>query len=113
MVHPLLSLAVGPEKKYKSREDFPTADDYARYVRDNLSVGIMVRCCEAYEEVRMGDVGRVMKVRTKFWFLIVSKALSLAKMNFGPRPSHLLVVYLNVWFLTEPTHLNVSYRAGS
>ena len=54
--------AVGPEKKYKTREDFPSADDYARYVRDSISVGIMVRCCEAYEEVRMGDVGRVMKV---------------------------------------------------
>lgn len=31
-------------------------------MRESISVGIMVRCCEAYEEVRMGDVGRVMKV---------------------------------------------------
>lgn len=54
---------VCPEKKYKSPNDFATTDDYARYVRENISVGIMVRCCEAYEEVRMGDVGRVMKVR--------------------------------------------------
>ena len=53
---------MGPEKKYKTRDDFGSGDDYARYVRDSISVGIMVRCCEAYEEVRMGDVGRVMKV---------------------------------------------------
>ncbi len=57
-----LIYVVGPEKIYKTREDFSTTDDYAKYVRDNLSVGIMVRCCEAYEEVRLGDVGRVMKV---------------------------------------------------
>lgn len=51
-----------PEKKFMTREDFSTLDDYARYIRDHITVGIMVRCCEAYEEVKLGDVGRVMKV---------------------------------------------------
>ena len=50
------------KKKYKQRGDFSSPDDYSRYVRDNISVGIMVRCCEGYEEVRLGDVGRIMKV---------------------------------------------------
>ena len=37
-------------------------DEYARYVKENIKVGLMVKCCEAYEEVRHGDIGRVMKV---------------------------------------------------
>ena len=40
-------------------------DEYARYVKDKITVGIMVRCCEAYEEVRLADIGRVMKVHTQ------------------------------------------------
>ena len=46
-------------------------DEYARYVRDNISMGMMVRCCEGYEEVRLGDIGRVMKVRKKefYWLM--------------------------------------------
>ncbi len=50
------------DKSFMSREDFSGVDDYARYVRDNISTGMMVRCCEGYEEVRLGDIGRVMKV---------------------------------------------------
>ncbi len=53
-------------KAFKKREDFSSADDYARYIRDNISVGTMVRCCEGYEEVQLGDVGRVMKVRCRW-----------------------------------------------
>ena len=56
-------LCLTGEQKFKVRDDFPNnLDDYSRYVRDNLAVGMMVKCCEAYEEVRLGDVGRVMKV---------------------------------------------------
>ncbi len=40
----------------KSREDFLSGNEYARYVRDSI---MMVRCCEGYEEVRLGDIGRV------------------------------------------------------
>ncbi len=36
--------------------------EYSRYVRDSISMGMMVRCCEGYEEVRLGDIGHVMKV---------------------------------------------------
>lgn len=37
-------------------------DDYAVYVRDNIQVGMMVRCCRTYEEVYEGDIGKVIKV---------------------------------------------------
>lgn len=49
-------------KSFKTRDDFSSVDDYARYVKENIKVGVMVKCCEAYEEVRHGDIGRVMKV---------------------------------------------------
>ena len=49
-------------KTFKNRDDFLSVDDYARYVKENIKVGLMVKCCEAYEEVRHGDIGRVMKV---------------------------------------------------
>ncbi len=55
-------LVSSDDKTFKSREDFSAVDDYARYVRDNISMGMIVRCCEGYEEVRLGDTGRVMKV---------------------------------------------------
>ena len=49
-------------KGFKKRADFSSQDDYARYIRDNISVGTMVQCCDGYEEVQLGDVGRIMKV---------------------------------------------------
>ena len=33
------------------------------YVRDNIQVGMLVRCCRTYEEVYEGDVGKVVKVQ--------------------------------------------------
>ena len=33
------------------------------YVRDNIQVGMTVRCCRDYEEVQDGDIGKVVKVR--------------------------------------------------
>lgn len=47
---------------YKKRTDFMNNDDYAVYVRDNIQVGMMVRCCRTYEEVYEGDIGKVIKV---------------------------------------------------
>ena len=71
-------VVVGPEKKFKTRDDFSSSDDYAIYVRDNISVGIMVRCCEAYEEVRLGDVGKVMKVSVlSVYYCILGSILSI------------------------------------
>ena len=48
--------------EFKRRSDLSSNDDYARYVRDNIQVGMMVRCCRTYEEVHEGDIGRVIKV---------------------------------------------------
>lgn len=53
---------ISGQKPYKTSKDFATADDYARYVRDNLRVGMLVKCKEEYEEVKSGDVGKVIKV---------------------------------------------------
>ena len=33
------------------------------YVRDNIQVGMTVRCCRDYEEVQDGNIGKVVKVR--------------------------------------------------
>ena len=40
-------------------------DDYARYVKENIKVGMIVKCCDSYEAVRHGDIGRVVKVSAK------------------------------------------------
>lgn len=32
------------------------------YVRDNVEVGMLVRCCKSYEEVQLGDIGKVVKI---------------------------------------------------
>ena len=47
---------------FKKRSDFPTDDEYAMYVRENVQVGMMIRCCRRYEEVHEGDTGKVIKV---------------------------------------------------
>lgn len=47
---------------YMKRSDFLSVDEYATYVRDNISVGMLVRCCKTYEEVEYGDVGHVINV---------------------------------------------------
>ena len=61
-----LFLCRSDDKNFKTREDYSSADDYAKYVRDNILAGMMVKCCEGYEEVRLGDIGRVMKVYTVY-----------------------------------------------
>ena len=47
---------------YKKRSDFSSNDDYAMYVRDNIQVGMTVRCWRNYEDVYEGDIGKVDKV---------------------------------------------------
>lgn len=47
---------------YKTRSDFNSDDEYAMYIRDNITAGMRVRCCQTYEEVQMNDIGRVVKV---------------------------------------------------
>jgi len=51
------------EQLYKSRDQFSTVDEYAAYVKDHLHVGMTIKCCESYEEVKAGDIGKVTKVR--------------------------------------------------
>ncbi|KAM4682548.1 E3 ubiquitin-protein ligase HERC2 isoform 7-T7 [Amazona ochrocephala] len=53
---------VTESQTYKKRGDFLSNDDYAVYVRENIQVGMMVRCCRTYEEVCEGDVGKVIKL---------------------------------------------------
>lgn len=48
--------------KYASRDDFPTADAYAQYIREKIVPGMTVRCCRDFEEIHKGDIGTVVKV---------------------------------------------------
>ena len=50
------------DQAFKTRDQFKTIDEYSRYVSDNISVGLSVRCIENCDEVRKGDTGRVTKV---------------------------------------------------
>ncbi|KFB50142.1 hypothetical protein ZHAS_00018200 [Anopheles sinensis] len=52
----------GGGSAYKSREDFKSADQYAMYVRGIIAPGMLVRCCQDFEEIRKGDIGTVQKV---------------------------------------------------
>ena len=54
---------------YKKRADFGTEDLYALYVRDNIQVGMTVKCCKTYEEVQEGDIGKVIKVCRKLVYV--------------------------------------------
>ena len=47
---------------YKHRDQFSNADDYAVYIREHITVGMRVCCCQTYEEVHEGDIGTVVKV---------------------------------------------------
>uniref|UniRef100_A0A6P7FTJ3 HECT-type E3 ubiquitin transferase n=1 Tax=Diabrotica virgifera virgifera TaxID=50390 RepID=A0A6P7FTJ3_DIAVI len=54
----------GDEKhqSYARRSQFLSNDEYAMYVRDNAEVGMLVRCCKSYEEVQLGDIGKIVKI---------------------------------------------------
>ncbi|XP_060607151.1 E3 ubiquitin-protein ligase HERC2-like isoform X1 [Ruditapes philippinarum] len=60
----LLSVVLGnnTNQAYKKRADFATDDEYAMYIRDNIQVGMSIKCCRAYEEVHEGDIGKVIKL---------------------------------------------------
>jgi len=45
-----------------SPSDFLSLDEYATYVRANIAVRMMVRCCKSYEVVNEGDIGKVIKI---------------------------------------------------
>lgn len=47
---------------FSRRSQFLSNDEYAMYVRDNVEVGMLVRCCKSYEEVQLGDIGKVVKI---------------------------------------------------
>lgn len=47
---------------YSQRSDFLSNDEYAMYVRDNVEVGMLVRCCKSYEEIHVGDIGKIVKI---------------------------------------------------
>ncbi|KAF5273445.1 hypothetical protein FQA39_LY07462 [Lamprigera yunnana] len=47
---------------YMQRSDFLSKDEYAMYIRDNIEVGMLVRCCKSYEEIHIGDIGKVIKI---------------------------------------------------
>ncbi|NXU77565.1 HERC2 ligase, partial [Oreotrochilus melanogaster] len=53
---PSSGAVVTESQTFKKRSDFLSNDDYAVYVRENIQVGMMVRCCRTYEEVGEGDV---------------------------------------------------------
>lgn len=52
----------GKLQSYCRRSQFLSNDEYAMYVRDNVEVGMLVRCCKSYEEVQLGDIGKVVKI---------------------------------------------------
>ncbi|KAG5897066.1 hypothetical protein JTB14_025882 [Gonioctena quinquepunctata] len=49
-------------QSYCRRSQFLSNDEYAMYIRDNVEVGMLVRCCKSYEEVQLGDIGKVVKI---------------------------------------------------
>ncbi|XP_054728194.1 probable E3 ubiquitin-protein ligase HERC2 [Anastrepha obliqua] len=51
--------------KFETRKDFPSADQYAQYVRGLVCPGMLVRCCRDFEEIKKGDIGTVLKVDTE------------------------------------------------
>ena len=61
--------------EFKKRSDFSNNDEYARYVRDHIQVGMMARCCRTYEEVHEGDIGRVIKASESVVGLLCVKLL--------------------------------------
>nr|CAB3252595.1 ZF(ZZ)-8 zinc finger protein [Phallusia mammillata] len=56
------SLLSPPLTAFRKRNEFESVVDYSEYVRDHIQVGMMVCCCEAYEEVAEGDCGQVVRL---------------------------------------------------
>lgn len=49
-------------KMFRKKTDFVSSDEYAMYVRSNIELAMIVRCCRTYEEVHENDIGRVVKL---------------------------------------------------
>ncbi|XP_050428032.1 E3 ubiquitin-protein ligase HERC2 [Adelges cooleyi] len=47
---------------FKKRNDFDSADSYAKYIQLAVDVGMIVRCCREYESINVGCEGKVLKV---------------------------------------------------
>ena len=47
---------------FKTRPQFRRHDDYARYVKEHIVAGMIVRCNEHYGDIMRGDVGKVLRV---------------------------------------------------
>lgn len=47
---------------FKKRNDFDSADGYAKYVKYAIDVGMIVRCCREYESISVGCEGKVIKI---------------------------------------------------
>lgn len=47
---------------FKRRNDFDSADTYAKYVKYAIDVGMIVRCCREYESISVGREGTVLKI---------------------------------------------------
>ena len=58
----LIILVTVPSTLFKTRDQFSLVEEYSRYVKDNVCVGMSVLCCENCEDVRKGDTGKVTKV---------------------------------------------------
>ena len=58
---------------YKTRAEFASMDDYATYIRDNIAVGMTVKCCQTYEEVHENDLGRFVKVNILCFLMLVKR----------------------------------------
>lgn len=47
---------------FKKPADFSNNDEYARYVQEHISIGMTVRCCQTFDDLYEGDVGKVVKL---------------------------------------------------
>ena len=58
------------EATYQARDSFTSDDAYAKYVRDHVKKGMEVICYKEYEEVKAGDIGRVIKVTYEYFIYL-------------------------------------------
>ncbi|ODN06550.1 E3 ubiquitin-protein ligase HERC2 [Orchesella cincta] len=47
---------------FKKPSDFNSNDEYARYVQEQISIGMTVRCCLTFDDLYEGDIGKVVKL---------------------------------------------------
>ncbi|CAG9575570.1 unnamed protein product [Danaus chrysippus] len=61
-IKPTTSKQEKKQTPYRWRSCFASEDEYAQYLSDIITPGMTVRCCKAYENIALGDVGQVQKV---------------------------------------------------